>query len=152
MCVICEKQLAYGDLLDQQGCNLKKRKEKRNSDNSHTSYLLRIEQHEKSAKPEPTTSEANLGLFGVIICTNIKPLRLFDCRWILHSQNLPEWISLESTSFVIDVLPNSRIVEHSQENNVLVYSVLNWSYAVRHYTSPGSAKQCITSPGRFTTL
>lgn len=28
MCVICEKQLAYGDLLDQQGCNLKKEKKK----------------------------------------------------------------------------------------------------------------------------
>lgn len=52
----------------------------------------------------------------------------------------------ESTSFVIDVLPNYRNVEHSQENNVRVYSVLNWSYAVRHYTSPGSAKHALHHP------
>lgn len=28
VCVICEKQLAHGDLLDQQGCNFKKEKKK----------------------------------------------------------------------------------------------------------------------------
>lgn len=37
MCVICEKQLAHGDLLDQQGCNLKKEKKKEKNHTFHKS-------------------------------------------------------------------------------------------------------------------